>query len=194
MATNPKKNQEKKPNIFQWLIVILVPLIFALLIAVIILYFMGVDVGKYTKETLNKVPFIDEQVTTDQEELHANQLAEKDQQIENLQEEIDALQYEAQTKDGTISDLEEEISDLSSELVELEDAQDSDTENLDAFDELAASFAAMKPKTAAPIMETMETDIAVPLLRQLDSEVRGEILGEMDPEIAAEYSDLLVNE
>ncbi|WP_208592494.1 MotE family protein [Gracilibacillus suaedae] len=194
MATNPKKNNEKKPSVFQWLIVILVSLIFALLITVLILYVMGVDVGKYTKETLNKVPFIDEQVTTDQEELHANQLEEKDQQIDKLQEELDALQYEVQTKDGTISELEEEISDLSSQIVELEDAQENDTENSDSIDELAASFTAMKPKTAAPILETMEADIAVPLLRQLDSEVRGEILGGMDPEIAAEYSDLLVNE
>ncbi|SFM32232.1 Flagellar motility protein MotE, a chaperone for MotC folding [Gracilibacillus orientalis] len=194
MAANPKKNKEKKPSIFQWFIVILVPLIFALLITVIILYFMGVDVGKHTKETLNKVPFISEQVTTDQEELHTNQLAEKDQQIDDIQEEMDALQYEVQSKDGTISELEEEISTLSSQIVELEAEQESDTTNLDSFEELATSFTAMKPKLAAPIIESMEDDIAVPLLRQLESEVRGEIFGEMEPEIAAGYSDLLVDE
>ncbi|MGP4040297.1 MotE family protein [Gracilibacillus sp. D59] len=194
MATNLKKSKENKASVFQWLIVIFVPLIFALVFAVIILHFMGVDTGKYTKDTLNKVPFISEQVTTDGEELHANQLAEKDQVIKKLQEEVDALQHEVQTKEGTISELEEKNSTMSSQIGELEEAQQSETTNSGSLEELAASFKAMKPKAAAPIIETMEDDVAIPLLQQLDAEVRGEILSEMDPETAATYSDLLVNQ
>ncbi|MGN8644997.1 MotE family protein [Gracilibacillus sp. HCP3S3_G5_1] len=194
MTTNPKKNKEKKPSVFQWLIVIFVPLILALLLTVIILMVMGVDVGKYTKETLNKVPFLADYVTTDAEELHANQLAEKDHQINQLQEEIDALQYELQSKDGTITELEEEIAEMSSQIADIEELEENDPVSSDSFKELAASFAAMKPKTAAPIIETMANNVAIPLLRELDSEDRGKILGQMDPEIAATYADLLVSE
>ncbi len=50
MATNPAKNKEKKPGIFQWLIVVLVSLIFTILVTVVILYVMGVDISKYTKD------------------------------------------------------------------------------------------------------------------------------------------------
>ncbi|SHN16215.1 MotE family protein [Gracilibacillus kekensis] len=194
MAPNPSKNKEKKAGIFQWLIVIFVSLLFAALITVIILVTMGIDISKYTKETLNKVPFIEEQVTTDSEELFENNLAKKDQEISNLEEELEVVQYEAQGKDSTISELEEEIENLTTQLAELEQQATESTDVGSGYQELSESFSAMKPKVAAPIIENMENTIALPLLRELDAEIRGEILGEMEPEIAADYSDLLVNE
>ncbi len=194
MATNPAKNKEKKPGVFQWLIVILVPLIVAILITIVILYVMGIDISKYTKDTLNKVPFIEDNVTTDEEELYENNIAQKEQEIASLEEELEVVQYETQSKDSTIEELEEEVENLTTQLAELEQEETETSNNVDAYEELSESFGSMKPKTAAPIVENMENAIAIPLLRQIDPEVRGEILGEMDPAIAAEYSNLLVNE
>ncbi|WP_058307813.1 MotE family protein [Gracilibacillus massiliensis] len=194
MAPNPSKNKEKKAGIFQWLIVILVPLLFASLITVIILYMMGIDISKYTRETLNKIPFIEESVTTDQEELYQNNMAKKEEEIASLEEQYETVQVEVQSKDSTIEELEEEIENLTTQLAELEQQKAENTDDSSAYQGLTESFSAMKPKTAAPIIENMENTVALPLLRELDPEIRGEILGEMDPEIAADYSDLLVNE
>ncbi|GAE91628.1 flagellar protein FlbB [Gracilibacillus boraciitolerans JCM 21714] len=197
MATNPSEDKERKPGIFQWLIIILVPLIFTIIITVIILYVMGVDVGKYTKETLNKIPFVAQTVATDEEELHENNLAKKDQEIANLEEELETAKYETQTKDTTIAELEEEIANLTTQLAEVqqEETGPETDENTDgAYEDLSESFSSMKPKTAAPIIENMENSIAISLLKQIDPEIRGEILGEMEPEIAADYSSQLVNQ
>ncbi|MDX8046939.1 hypothetical protein SH601_13175 [Gracilibacillus sp. S3-1-1] len=196
MATNPKNNKEKKPGIFQWLIVILAPLLLASIIAVIIMAVMGVDVSKHTKEALNKIPFISEYVTTDEEELHANQLADRDHQISMLEEEVESLQADNQLKDSTIAELEEEVATMSEQATEVDEEETTETSGTtsDSVKEISKSFAAMKPKEAAPIIETMENDVAIPLLREIKADERGKILAEMDPEVAANLADILAND
>lgn len=194
MAIEPNESREKKPGVLQWLIVIFIPLLFALLLAVIILNLMGVDINKYAKETLNKIPFLEEHVSTDEELLETNQLAHQEETITNLEEEIEVLEYELQTKENEVSELEEEITHLSDQITQLEELQAATTVNTDAYKEMSQSFIEMKAKTAASILENMDHDIAIQLLIALDTESRGNILGEMNPEIAADYTKRIVNE
>ncbi|KAB8138739.1 hypothetical protein F9U64_03735 [Gracilibacillus oryzae] len=194
MKTNPKENKEKKPGILQWLIVIIVPLIFAAIVTLIILNIMGVDVAGYSKEALNKVPFLSETVMTDEEEVFDQQLAEKDETILTRDEEISSLQTQLQEKDQQIGDLQEEIASLSEQMAEQQNDIEATAVAEESDQEITASFEEMKPKTAAPIIENLDNQLAISILNQLDSKVRGEILAEMEPETAANYTEMLANQ
>lgn len=59
--------------------------------------------------------------------------------------------------------------------------------------EYAQTYANMKPKAAAAIMEEMKDDLALvaEILNYMDVEARGDILGAMDPAIAASLTKLM---
>ncbi|MFC4387400.1 MotE family protein [Gracilibacillus marinus] len=190
MKTNPK-SETKKPSILQWLIVIVVPIIFALIITFIILQFMGVDVVKSTKDVLNKIPFISETVMTDQEELHTNELKEKDEALLSANKELELVQAELQAKEKEIQNLEGEMEQLSKQIED----QAIEEEQIDSTDykELAKSFDTMKPKSAAPILQELNDELAIEILKELDAETRGNLLAQMEAEVAARYTSLLAN-
>ncbi|WP_066193877.1 MULTISPECIES: MotE family protein [Gracilibacillus] len=194
MAKNSSKQKEKKAGMFQWLMVIVVPLIFAAIITVIILSVMGVDVMKHTKETLNKVPFLSEYVTTDDEAYYQHQLTNRDQSIEQLQARVEELEVELETSQGTVTDLEEELAEASVESVELGNSEETPEEEDDNLEELSESFLAMKPEEAAPIIENLADEVAIPLLTLMDAEARGEIMAVMESEVAANYASMLAAE
>lgn len=66
-------------------------------------------------------------------------------------------------------------------------------EESDDIKEYAAAYAAMKPKAAAAIFESMtdNLDLAVRILGVMDADQRGKILGVMDTEIAARITKLM---
>ncbi|GAB2563516.1 MotE family protein [Gracilibacillus alcaliphilus] len=196
MAKKSSTNTEKKPGVLQWLIVIIVPLLFAIIITVIILAVMGVDVAKHTKEALNKVPFIQELVTTDEEAYYENQITQRDRSIEQLETKVEELEAELGAREDTITGLEEEVATLSTETVELNGSEETEEEQEEDqhIKELSKSFLSMKPKEAAPIIENLADDIALPLLNMLDSETRGKIFAQMDVEVAANYASLLASQ
>lgn len=57
----------------------------------------------------------------------------------------------------------------------------------------AAAYAAMKPKEAAAIFESMQDDLdlAARILNEMGSDDRGKILGVMDPEVAARLTKIM---
>ncbi|WP_163536797.1 hypothetical protein [Gracilibacillus sp. YIM 98692] len=189
---NQSLYKEKKPGIWQWLVVIIVPFIFAVIVALVILYIMGVDVLTQSKQALNQVPFIQEKVLTSEEERYVNQLTEQEEMIEAKDSEMDSLQAEIITKEKTIQDLESQVEQLQQQLMEQENVDEINPAD-ETTQELATSFENMKPSAAASIMEEMENGAAMPLLRQMDAEARGEILAEMAPDAAAVYTDLFMN-
>lgn len=188
MKTNPKK-ETKKPSIIQWLIVIVVPIIFALIITFIILQFMGIDVTKSTKEVLNKIPFISETVMTDQEELHTNQLKEKDEALISVNKELELIQAELQAKEKEVQNLEAEVESLTQQL-ETQVVEEVDSTD---YKEIAKSFNQMKPKSAAPILQELSDELAIAILQELDAETKGNLLAQMEAEVAARYTSLLAN-
>ncbi|UOQ47875.1 hypothetical protein MUN88_17740 [Gracilibacillus caseinilyticus] len=188
MATNSMKSKEKKPGLFQWLVVIVVSLLFALIMTFIILFATDVNVTKFTKETINKIPFLEDTVTTDKEELHENQLLAKEDTITQLEGQMEELEAEVQTKTDTIEELETTVSSLNEQLNQTSNEEEASEDDNQAFQEMSVTFEEMKPKNAADILANMEQATVIPVLEQLDAEVRAEILSEMEAEMAATYS------
>ncbi|ENH98237.1 hypothetical protein J416_00789 [Gracilibacillus halophilus YIM-C55.5] len=188
-------NSEKKPGIFQWIIVIIVPLIFALVLTFVVLQFMGIDVVSKSKDVLNQVPFISEKITTDEEASQQSELEEKDSTIEEKNNQISNLESQIAEKDSQIEQLQSEVEELSTQLSEME-AENSEESgpSTESVEEYVTSFEAMDPETAAPIIENMENQLALATLQSMGSEVRGEILAAMESETAATFADQLLNQ
>ena len=188
MAANPKETiQEKKPGFFQWFIVITIPIIFALIITGIILSIIGVDVIGTTKETLNKVPVVNEWVTTDEEKTFEHQLENKENTISRLEDELQIERSQSATKDKTIENLQAEIDALVAQLDGIEAEQQIESEDQIARKKVIRSFSEMKPKEAAPIMEKMDKELVNEILKELDERSVARILAEMEPDQAASY-------
>lgn len=192
MAANPSEI-EKKPGLLQWLIVIIVPILFALLILSIILKIIGVDVIGTTKETLNKIPVVNEWVTTDEEELIENQIERKETTIVELEDKLEAISSESASKDQTIEKLQSEIDNLVAKLENKDNQPDSQAENNEANKKLVKSFTEMKAKQAAPIIEEMNQELVIEILHQLNEKTVAGILAEMEPEVAARYMNQMAN-
>ena len=188
MAANPKETiQNKKPGFFQWFIVITVPIIFALIITGIILSIIGVDVIGKTKETLNKVPVINEWVQTDEEKTYEHQLENKENTISRLEEELELERSQLASKDKTIENLQTEIDNLIAQLEGKETEEQLQSEDQTAQKKVIRSFSEMKPKEAAPIMENMDEQLVNEILQGLDEKTVARILAEMEPDLAASY-------
>ncbi len=149
---------------------------------------MGVDVVGKTKEALNKIPFLEERVTTDLEALHERQLSEKNEELNMLQQQVEGLEAEVESKEQTITDLEEEVAGLTKEMKESE--EEATEEPDEKWKEVATSYSEMKPKKCCLYFrKKWKKNIVISILKQVDAEVRGEILAAMDPEIAASFTE-----
>ncbi|GAA0298764.1 flagellar motility protein MotE (MotC chaperone) [Gracilibacillus halotolerans] len=188
MAANPKEiATDKKPGVFQWLIVIVVPLFFALIVLTVILTIIGVDVVGTTKETLNKVPIVNEWITTDEEELFEHQIESKETTIAELEDKLEAATSESASKDSTIEKLQAEIDTLVARLENRDSEIDSEAEIKVTNKKLIQSFTEMKAKEAAPILENMNNELVIEILEQLNEKTVAGIFAEMEPEVAATY-------
>jgi len=59
------------------------------------------------------------------------------------------------------------------------------------MDKISETYARMKPKSAAPILEAMELEEAVAIMRTLQPKVVGDIFARMDPQKASEITNAL---
>ncbi|MBM7571823.1 MotE family protein [Aquibacillus albus] len=181
--------EEKKAGFFQWFIVIVVPLLFAITIALIILTVMGIDVVGKTKSIANQIPFVSSAVTTDDEKLIQGKIEQLQGELDAKQWENEQLSSEVYEKEQTIEALNQEITKLNEQLIEVKETAQSDEELLS---DVSGSFIDLDPEVSAPIFENMEDELAITLLKNLPSQQRGAILGEMDPQVAAELTNLLL--
>lgn len=193
MAQIKEKTKIKRPGFFQWLLVIIVPLLFAIVITFIVLSFMGIDVLAKSKEIANQIPFLSKVVTTEEEAgqereqaKYENQLTEKDQEIEDLTAEVSS-------QEQTIDDLNQEIVKLTNQL-EDEESNESSEEQLsedENLQKLTKSYEEMDPEKAAPILANVEQALATNILREMKDDSRGAILSAMEAETAATLTQAL---
>jgi flagellar motility protein MotE (MotC chaperone) len=191
-----QKQESKKYNKIQWLfVVIVIPSIFAFMVAVIVASFAGVDVWGKAKELSDKIPF----VTTDKEKV-------AQQKVEQMEKRVTELNTEIQFRDDTIAELEtemdgkeQEIQNLTLEKEELEMQIDElmnaeDTVNKSkAMNEITRTFESMSAKKAAPIIESMNENDALTILFSLKSDTLAGLLENMSPDVAAKFTTLLSN-
>ncbi|RPF55993.1 MotE family protein [Aquisalibacillus elongatus] len=184
-------NQEtNKPNKLQWIFfTVIVPIIFAVTLAMVIATVMGVNPFQKAAEIGNQVPIVSSFIDEDSEE-GESQEQEVDQEalLKDQEAEISSLESELSKKDETISDLEDEIDRLQSQM---EQQQESNHE--ESLTKLTKSYSEMAPEAASDIIIEMERELALDLLINLPDDVRGNILSQMDSDTAAVFSNALMN-
>ncbi|WP_138414831.1 magnesium transporter MgtE N-terminal domain-containing protein [Aquibacillus sediminis] len=190
MARNSVGKEKNKAGVFQWFLVIVIPLLFAIVLAIIILSVAGVDVKKHAENYANNVPFISGIVTTNDEKIYEQQQEKLNDQLKEKNEEIRQLNGQIQAKDGTIDDLNAEVDQLNEELTQQTQANEDRDE---LVQEIATSFKEMDPEAAAPIINSLDNELSLLILKSVSSQERGQILSEMAPEDAAQLTNNLLN-
>lgn len=184
------EGERESPSFFQKLFFwFLIPLMFALAVFLIIATFTNTNVFKMVDGVKEKVPFLsstdepventalnDEKVVTLEAEIQ-----EKEAEIAQLQEEIDAA---AETN----GQLEAEQARL---LQEIELLKRSQEETQLEFKEILKTFESMSAKTAAPILTEMDDTEALRIMSSMKSDTLAAIFGKMSPADAARYTELL---
>ncbi|MCT2534524.1 hypothetical protein NC661_16020 [Aquibacillus koreensis] len=189
MAQHTMEHEPKKAGPFQWIVVIIIPLIFALTLAIIILSFMGVNVIGKTKEFANHIPFLSNVVTTEEEKVEENKIELLENDIRTKDAEIDQLTAEVVTKDAEIDELNQEVTKITNQLKELETGKQ---EKADALSEVTTAFKGMEPEAAAPIISNLDTEMAASIVKSLPTKEKAALLGALDPELAASITNLLL--
>ncbi|WP_284139952.1 MULTISPECIES: hypothetical protein [unclassified Virgibacillus] len=191
MVKQKKENKNKMNPILWFIFAIVIPVVIALILAAVIFSIAGVNVVDWAKNTGNKIPVLSSVITTDEEKVKQDKEQETKRVIEGKDAQIEDLNEEVASLEGTIEQLKQEIAKLEKKNANAsKDEAGSEQNNIKA---IARSFQDMDDVKAANIVTKMEKETAIILMNELSNEVRGKILGAMDPEIAADLTQRLMN-
>ncbi|WP_026906121.1 MotE family protein [Paucisalibacillus globulus] len=190
MAKQKLIEEKEKMNPFLWfLFAIVIPVIIAITLTIIVFAVAGVDVVDWAKKTGNNIPVLSSVITTDDE---ARELEKEDNvqvSIETKDTEIEQLNQEKLSLEGTIEKLEQKITKLERDL-DVANQQPEDTKN--TVKQISSSFTKMKSEQAALILEQLDTDTAFTILSEMSNEDRGLVMENMDPEKAANIAQRFI--
>lgn len=187
--------EEKSYSKLQWFIVIIIiPSIFALAVALIVAIVAGVNVIDKAKEYSNKLPFL----TSDEERKEGKQtedlegkLIELRAEVKVREESLAELQTKLNSKDEKIEKLELEKEQLESEIDSLLAIQ---TDNKREFKDIVKTYETMSAKKAAPIITQMNDKDALEILAHLKSDTLAAIMEQMNATDAAKFTTLLTKQ
>jgi len=182
--------EEKSGSKFLWFIyIVVIPLLFAIVIALIVSTFAGINVFEKAKELGEKTHIlsnsknVSSRSKTDEEKIISlnAEIQNKDTQLENLQKQLDSKDSEKQQLLLEQKRLEDQIASL----------QKSQAQSTKDFKEIVNSYESMNPKNAAPIILQMKDENAVKILSKLSSDSLASILEKMPADRAAKYTEML---
>ncbi len=187
--------EEKSYSKLQWfIVVIIIPSIFALAVALIVATVAGVNVIDKAKEYSNKLPFL----TSDEERKEGKQtedlegkLIELRAEVKVREESLAELQTKLNSKDEKIEKLELEKEQLESEIDSLLAIQ---TDNKREFKDIVKTYETMSAKKAAPIITQMNDKDALEILAHLKSDTLAAIMEQMNATDAAKFTTLLTKQ
>jgi flagellar motility protein MotE (MotC chaperone) len=187
--------EEKSYSKLQWfIVVIIIPTIFALAVALIVATVAGVNVIDKAKEYSNKLPFL----TSDEERKEGKQtedlegkLIELRAEVKVREESLAELQTKLNSKDEKIEKLELEKEQLKSEIDSLLAIQ---TDNKREFKDIVKTYETMSAKKAAPIITQMNDKDALEILAHLKSDTLAAIMEQMNAADAAKFTTLLTKQ
>lgn len=181
---------DTKYNKFQWfLFVIIIPFLFAIAIALVVMTIAGINVFEMVDEYSHKVSKVtslikNEEVSSDDAEtvftLRAT-IEDQKTEIANLQGEIDSKQTE-------IVASQEEIEKLTNEIKILQEKEKQATIKLE---ELAKVYETMSSKKSSAILAAMANEDALDIISTMNNTARAAVLEKMEPVKAAELTVLL---
>lgn len=187
--------EEKSYSKFQWFIVVIViPSIFALAVALIVATVAGVNVVDKAKEYSEKIPFLssgEERKEEKKMEDMEGKLSELRAEVKVREESIAQLQTKLASKDEKIEKLELEKEQLESEIDNLLAVQ---TDNKREFKDIVKTYETMSAKKAAPIITQMNDKDALEILAHLKSDTLAAIMEQMNAADAAKFTTLLTKQ
>ena len=195
MGQSVEEKESQDVSKFQWfLYVIAIPSLFAIVIALVALSFLGINIFETAKDIGGKVPFISQYVK--EERLPSIEEFEKDiisleAEIKDREAKMEQLQSKVDSKDTQLKRMELEKAQLQAQIEELTAIQE---ENKRAFREIVKTYETMSAKSAAPIISNMDTEEAVKILTNIKPESLAAIMEKLPAEEAAKYTELLTNE
>ncbi|TMU87786.1 hypothetical protein FGG79_06645 [Bacillus sp. BHET2] len=195
MAKVIEKEEKESNSRFQRVVfIILIPLLFAITFALVIMAVAGINVFEKAQTLGSDIPFLADVIPSNEGQ-ESEQLQEKmislKASIEDQKAKIAQLQSEIETKDSDNGQLQATIQQQKEELEELRQIGE---ENKRAFKEVVNTFEEMSAKSAAPVLLNMKDDEAMKILSSIKPNTLADILEKMPPEDAARYTELLSTE
>ncbi|MDT8859024.1 hypothetical protein N0O92_02190 [Alkalihalobacillus sp. MEB130] len=183
--------KERSYSKFQWFfLVICIPVLFAIILFVVILSFLGVDMLDKTKEVAGHVPVLSSLV---QEEVEIEEVDVRllDERISEQEAEIIRLQQIIEQREQTIEQLESELIEAGEQLAVESDYQYEAKQDLK---DIAKIYESMSSKNAASIISELPAEEALLHLSQVSLDARAGILSKMESEVAADLMSRFANE
>ncbi|WP_096189125.1 MotE family protein [Evansella halocellulosilytica] len=181
---------QKQSKLQLFFMVVLIPAIFAVVLAVVLLYYMGINVSDSVKSAFSALPFIsDENDDELSDGSREERLVQLEHENENYLSQIEQLEYELAMKDEEISQLELEIQSY----IENENNEEDQEEERPDLQEVVRTLEGMTASKAASIMSELSQDEAVMYLQLMSLDSRSQILARMDAEEAAQIVSQLSN-
>lgn len=197
MSKFVKKDKKNKMNPLLWfLVAIVIPIFFALILAYVIFSIAGVNVSGWIKDKTADMPVVSSMLLSEEEQDLKRRNEKLKTSVEDKDKEIEQLNQ-------SIEDLEETIDGLEKEMLKLEKNSTNSEEDDDEVEEddegmttkqIAGSFKDMEPEQAALIIQRLDQETAVSILTAMSNKVRGHVLEAMDAEQAANLTKELVSE
>lgn len=186
--------QETKAKPFQkYLLLVLIPLIFAIIVGLIVATAAGVNVMEKAKGFSEKIPFIG-----------SLSQQENSQSLKTIEKNVDELQAQLKDRNSEISQLQEKLDNKDQELQQakldnsqlkrdINDLNASQKESKRALKDIISTYETMSPKKSAPIIAKMTDTEALKILSSVKPEVLAAIMENMDPSQAARFTELMTN-
>lgn len=199
--TNKKNNKTNRVNPLTWfLIAIVIPVVFAIILAYIIFSMAGVDAAAWVKDKVSTVPVVSSLVTTEEEKNYQEKNEKLQLAIEEKNNEVEQLTADVESLENVIEQLEKEVlklkksADVSNEDLDSDSPDGEGNNENDSLKQTSQTFKDMDPKQAAQIIQRLKKESALSVLDNLSNKVRGKIFEEMEPEKAAELTQSLIDE
>lgn len=188
-------SEEKKNNPIQWfLLVVLIPVLFAVTVALIVSTVAGVNVFEAAKEYGDKIPVLGNILSKDNEEdivQFEKERIDLEGQIKDREAKIDQLKSKLENQDKEMERTQLEQERL---LKEIDDLQAIQEKSKRAFKDIVRTYETLSAKKAAPIISQMNEVEALRILTTIKPESLASLLEEMEPTKAAQFTELLTNE
>ncbi|WP_018660063.1 MotE family protein [Heyndrickxia acidiproducens] len=184
----------------QWFCyVVLIPLLFAIAMALIVATFSGINVIGKAASVEHKITNLfagDDKEPQKQSDpaysskQYSGQITKLEKQLDERDKEIDKLQSQLDSSRQKNLKTEQQVKDLQAQLKK---AQQSQAANKKKIKEIASTYENMSPDNAASILVKMSDTEATQILSQLSSDTLASVLEKMSAENAAKYTKLLTN-
>ena len=180
----PKKTEGKLQVFFM---VVLIPAVFAIILAAVVLYYLGFNVGDQVRNAAAALPFVEsEEAIEGEEELSTEEyIAQLERENQTLTRDKEDLERQTESQEEQIEELEEELLLMQSDGVP-EDGEEDNSETASAdLNDIVRTLQEMTASRAADIMEELPEDQAVTYLQLMNNRARADILSRMEAETAA---------